>query len=275
MKFILSAYKKALLFVGIMLFMIPQSLVAQSEKPKNLLLYDQQPYHFGFIVALNQMSYAISYNDNYQLTPHDASEYPSIADSFYNANAVYYTRSAAPFPEYGFTVGVVGNLRLGKYFDLRLIPSLSFGSRTVAFQFYRTAADGSSYLDKKKSIFSTFVEFPLQVKYKSKRYNNVAAYVIAGGNFKIDLASQKKSQVEINNAQGEQVTVTNNIRVKRTDIAAEIGAGFDFYTGYFKFGIEAKMSYGLLNIMNPQGLIYDTSINSLQNRMFQLSLTFE
>ena len=103
----------------------------------------------------------------------------------------------------------------------------------------------------------------------------MAAYVIAGGNFKIDLASQKKSQVDVQNAQGETVTVTDNIRVKRVDIAAEIGTGFDFYTHFFKFGIEAKMSFGLLNIMNSQDLIYDSSIDGLHNRMFQVSLTFE
>ena len=90
---------------------------------------------------------------------------------------------------------------------------------------------------------------------------------LAGGNFKIDLASQKKDKTEDG--------VINNIKVKRTDIAAEIGTGFDFYTKHFKFGIEAKMSYGLLNVMDSQDLIYDSSINGLHNRMFQVSLTFE
>ena len=272
--------KKALLLVGLMLCMIPQSLMAQREKPKNLLLYDNQPYHFGFIIGYNQMSYAIKYNDSYQLVPHSSSEYPSTVDTYYTSGATYYVRSITPMPQPGFTVGVVGNLRLGKYFDLRLIPSLSFGTRTISYQFYKVLPPdsqtiGNLYHEKSRDIFSTFVEFPLQVKYKSKRLNNVAAYVIAGANFKIDLASQKKSQVDITNAQGEQITVTDNIRVKRTDLAAEVGAGFDFYTGYFKFGIELKMSYGLFNILDSQNLIYDSSIKNIQNRTFQVSLTFE
>lgn len=280
MKFILTPIKKAFFVVGLMLCLIPQSLVAQNEKPKNLLLYDNQPYHFGFILGYNQMSYAMRYNDDYQLIGHNATEYPSTVDTYFNSTATYYVRCITPIPEHGFIVGVVGNLRLGRYFDLRLIPSLSFGTRTISYNFYRTLADptiidNTPYYEKKKSIFSTFVELPLQVKYKSKRLNNVAAYVIAGGNFKIDLASQKKSQVDITNAQGEQITVTDNIRVKRTDLAAEIGAGFDFYTGYFKFGIEAKMSWGLLNILDSQNLIYDSSVKSIKNRTFQISLTFE
>ncbi len=279
MKFSISSYRKAFFAVFIALFIIPQSLFAQHEKPKNLLLYDTQPYHFGFIIGMNQMSYAINYKADYQLIGHDATEYPSTNDEFYNQNSIYYVNSITPVFEPGFTVGVVGNLRLGKYFDLRLIPSLSFGSRTVEYNFYKERVIDTKkitdYSTKKKSIFSTFVEFPLQVKYKSKRYNNVAAYIIAGGNFKIDLASQKKSQVDITNAQGEKITVTDNIRVKRVDLAAEIGTGFDFYTHFFKFGIEAKMSFGLLNVMDSQGLIYDSSIDGLHNRMFQVSLTFE
>ena len=242
-------------------------------------MYDMQPYHFGFIIGLNQMSYSINYKDDYQIIGHESTEYPSQSDTYYNQSATYYVRSITPIFEPGFTVGVVGNLRLGKYFDLRLIPSLSFGSRTMEYKFFRfipnTDKDVMPYNTVKKSIFSTFVELPLQIKCKSKRYNNIAAYVIAGGNFKIDLASQKKSQVDITNAQGETITVTDNIRVKRVDIAAEIGTGFDFYTHFFKFGIEAKMCFGLLNVMDPQGLIYDSSINGLHNRMFQLSMTFE
>lgn len=276
MKFNLTLIKRLVLLAGVMFFILPQSLMAQRQKPQNLRTYDNEPYHFGFIIAYNNMSYAFKYNDSYQLTPHTSSEYPNTADLYFNADATYYTTKIEADQIPGFTVGVVGNLRLGKYFDLRLIPSLSFGTRTITYDFRRDLNGESLYFSKNKSIFSTFIEFPLQVKYKSKRLNNVAAYVIAGTNFKIDLASQKKSQIEVNDPiTGEQHSVTDNIRVKRGDIAAEIGAGFDFYNSYFKFGIEVKMSYGLLNILDSQNLIYDSSIKSLQNRTFQVSLTFE
>ena len=266
MRFDFSRYKKALLIVCFMLCLIPQSVVAQSEKPKNLLLYDNQPYHFGFIIALNQMTYSITCNENYQHATHPYSEFVT-GDDDYNVSEdqKYYVRSIAPIPQYGFTVGVVGNLRLAKYFDLRLIPSLSFGTRSLEYHIVDTL--GVNYQSFTKSIFSAFMEFPLQVKYRSKRLNNVAAYMIAGCNFKIDLASQKKDKSE----EGQ----IKNLKVNKTDFALEIGAGFDFYTGHFKLGVEAKMSFGLLNIMDPQNLIYDSSIKNIRNRTFQLSLTFE
>lgn len=282
MKFNLTSIKRLVLFIGVMFVIIPQSLMAQQQKPQNLRTYDNEPYHFGFIIAYNHMSYAFKFIDNYQLMPHPASEYPNTADTYYNPDATYFVRNIESASNPGFTVGVVGNLRLGKYFDLRLIPSLSFGTRTIKYDFFRLVdtENLSNKLNipftKEKSIFSTFVEFPLQVKYRSKRLNNVAAYVIAGANFKLDLASQKKAQIEVNDpTTNEKHSVIDNIKVKRGDIAAEIGAGFDFYNSYFKFGIEVKMGFGLLNILDSQDLIYDSSIKSLKNRTFQVSLTFE
>ena len=63
--------------------------------------------------------------------------------------------------------------------------------------------------------------------------------------------------------------------VQKHDIAAEVGAGFDFYTGYFKLGIELKMSYGLLNVAKNDNYMYTNSFDSLRNKTFQLSFTFE
>ena len=273
MKFNFALIKRFVLLFGVMLFIIPQSLMAQREKPKNLLLYDQQPYHWGFIIATNTMYYTIDYKPSYQLVEHSGDEINGLTNEGFDPGYNYYVRSITPTHHVGFTVGVVGDLRLGKYFNLRFIPSLSFNTRILKFDFYREAINDAS--DKKninfkadKSIFSTFIELPLQVKYKSKRLNNVAAYIIAGANFKIDLASQKKDK-------NTELDIITNTKVKKTDIAAEIGAGFDFYTHFFKFGIEAKMSYGLLNILDHQGIIYDSSINNMYNRTFQVSLTFE
>ena len=263
-----------------MLVLLPQSLFAQQSKPLNLKNYDNEPYHFGFILGYNQMSYAFKYVDNYSLIPHTASEYPNTADQNFNVNATYYARSVESKPQPGFTVGIVGNLRLNRYFDLRLIPSLSFGTRTITYQIYKQMPPGSATksvdFTQNKSIFSTFVELPLQVKYKSKRLNNIAGYIIAGGNLKFDLASQKKSQVDVTDVNtGKQITVVDNIKVKKSDLALELGAGFDFYNAYFKLGLEIKMSFGMLNILNSQNLIYDSSIQTLKNKTLQVSLTFE
>lgn len=271
-------FNKILVCICLMLCMMPHLLNAQNKKPLNLPNYDNEPYHYGFIIGYNQMLFAPDFIDNYQGTIHNPSELPSsdilqgTTDEF--LNSPFKVNEISPEMTHGFTVGIVGNLRLTKHFDLRLIPSLSFGERKIRYNItslQENPIDGS-IKEVTKSIstntHSTFVEFPLQIKARSKRHYNTAGYIIAGANYKIDMASQKKFFDEASNK-------PKALRVNRHDIAAEIGAGFDFYTGYFKLGIELKMSYGLLDVAKDHEYMYTSSFDNLRNKTFQLSFTFE
>lgn len=260
----------AIIAIIFVFFIIPKDVQAQRAKVVNMPKYDYEPYHFGFILAFNEMQYSLRLNTDYQNVIHDQSEWP---DGRLNGDFNVYSVTAVSTP--GFTVGIVGNLRLGKYFDLRFIPSLSFGERKLDYVFVSLSDIDSTQYKVRKSLFSTFVEFPLHIKYRSKRLNNMAAYLLGGANFKIDLASQKKNEKDITNAQGEIITIVDNIRTNKTDLALEIGVGFDFYTPFFKFGTELKMSYGIMNILNKDNLIYSTSIDHIRNKVFQLTFTFE
>lgn len=256
----------------------PNILKAQNKGPLNMPLYDDEPYHYGFILGYNQMLFSINYIDNYQNIIHSSLELPSndvlpgTTDTFLNSD--FKVTDISPQMTHGFTVGIVGNLRLAKHFDLRLIPSLSFGERKIVYQIVSLQKDPINEMvtEVQKTInsttHSTFVEFPLQIKYKSKRFYNSAAYIIAGANYKIDMASQKKNY---DKDSGRPKTLSIN----RHDIAAEVGAGFDFYTGYFKLGVELKMSYGLLNVAKDDNYMFTNSFDSLRNKTFQLSFTFE
>ena len=171
----------------------------------------------------------------------------------------------------GFTVGIIGSKRLGRYFDLRFIPSLSFSERRLDYTLMLEGNNGATYMHKfTKSIGTTFVEFPLNIKYRSKRYNNIGAYVFGGVNPKLDLASQKDNKENIN---GQEFI--NNLVTKRFDFAAELGVGFDIYNQWFKMGIEVKMSYGLLDIVKDEAFIYTAPIEKLRNKLFQVSFLFE
>ena len=63
--------------------------------------------------------------------------------------------------------------------------------------------------------------------------------------------------------------------MNRSDLYGELGAGFDFYTTFFKFGIELKMSYGLNDILKREGNIYTGAVDRLNSKLFLLSFTFE
>lgn len=186
-----------------------------------------------------------------------------FSDIFVDSVNVYGVTSS---PSPGFTIGILGNLRLGKYLDLRFIPALSFGERVLNYDI-RAWDDGTSQrIETSKSIASTFVEFPLELKYKSKRLNNMRAYALVGAAFTLDLASQKKAQ-----SSSSDVTV----KINKNDLMLSAGAGFDFYTDFFKFGVQAKMSYGLNNLIQYEDNIYSNSIESLRSKVFLLSFTFE
>lgn len=287
--------KKALkiLVIALMLSAIALPVQAQRRTVHYLANYENEPYHFGFLLAYNQMMYTIKTVPNYQntpfqITPMNANEISFVMHINSDVRALYvYNVETRQMP--GFTVGIIGSKRLGRYFDLRLIPSLSFNDRQLKYTIVTEDQNGETKMmpELTRSIFSTFVEFPLNIKYRSKRYNNIGAYIMAGINPKLDLASRKKSKIKVPqlNADGTPVYEPNgsqkmtegftNLVTKRFDFAAEIGTGFDIYNQWFKMGIEVKMSYGLLDIVKGEASVYTTPFDKLSNKMFQVSLIFE
>ena len=265
--------KKALKILAVALLLTASVIPAQAQRRviHYLPKYEQEPYHFGFLLAFNQMSYTIKTVENYQNLPQPANAWPNGNYSIPNTQSIYvYNVETKQTP--GFTVGIIGSKRLGRYFDLRFIPSLSFSERRLRYNLGILGNDGNMEMKTiTKSIGTTFVEFPLNIKYRSKRYNNIGAYVFGGVNPKLDLASQKDNKET--DSQGNEFI--NNLVTKRFDVAGELGAGFDFYNQWFKMGLEVKMSYGMLDIVKNEAFIYTAPIDQLRNKLFQVSVLFE
>ena len=120
----------------------------------------------------------------------------------------------------GFNLGIVSNLRIGKYTDLRFIPTLVFGERHLNYGFI----DSNGVSDEKiKQIESTLIDFPVYIKYKSERYNNFRTYVLVGMKYSLDIASQEKI-----NDEGQEI-----VKLKKNDLMGEIGFGIGITTYYF------------------------------------------
>jgi len=167
-------------------------------------------------------------------------------------------------PMSGFNLGIVTNLRLGKFFDLRFIPGLSFGDRVVRYTIHYS--DGSDLITKKR-VESVYLDLPLLVKFKSSRMHNVRAYVIGGAQYSLDLISAAKKQ---NNNPHEIM-----LKLYPNDVQAQVGVGLDFYCAYFKFTTEFKMSFGLVNLLVKEDNMYAETVQSLRSKMFQISFIFE
>jgi len=255
-----------LAFIIVFVFSLAHSSTRAQGVVLNLQGYNEQPYHFGFILGINTMNFSVKPIDNLAQYKWSKGQVPDLPNAdFYRVLSV--TSSASP----GFSVGILGNLRLMKFLDLRFIPTLSFGSRTLDYGIQATGMAGApagidtAFVVHKK-VNSTYLTFPLLLKYRSWRKDNYSAYFIGGINYSIDLAAAKKTKLDAG---------TGDIKLKTKDIGAEIGAGFDFYNAYFKLGVEAKMIFGLKNLVVNDNTLYSGSIRQIHSKVFMLSFTFE
>ena len=239
---------------------LPESS-AQRIKVRNLPAYDLAPYHFGFILGMNQMLFSIKTTPGFQDTEYNSLQTPDLSSESARLLGIEHN------PALGFTIGIVSNLRLAERFDLRFVPSLSFGERDITYSIRNNFENVESDILVNKKLQSTFIEFPLHLKYKGSRMSNIRPYWLVGAKYVLDLASDsKKKKEESNNVY---------VAINRNDVYGELGAGLDFYTTFFKFGVEVKMAYGLTDILKRENNIYTTAIDQMNSKLFLLSFTFE
>lgn len=238
----------------------------QGRQVPNLINFDLAPYHFGFLLGVNQMLFTLKTQPGYQGKMYynntSGNSMPDI-----NSDSAYLFNMETS-PTFGFVIGIIGNLRLGNHFDLRFTPSLTFGERNLHYSIYNYYSISSSpgLIETSKNIQSTFVEFPLWVRFKGSRIHNVRPYILAGAKYAIDLAS---------NAKKKEDSSVSYVFINRNDYYVLGGVGFDFYTAYPKIGVELTMSYGLFDILKRDKTIYTQSVDRLSSKIFQISFTFE
>jgi len=259
--------KKTISLLFALIFVLFLGKTYAQSHVMNLQGYNDEPYHFGFVLAGTEMLFSVKPVADLSSIRWTHDQSPDIsADSLF----VYsLNETGAP----GFSVGILGNLHLGTYLDLRFIPTLSFGSRSLIYHI-KAYKNGLPLLDNQgndlqtvtKQINSTYVIFPLLLKVRSWRDNNVGAYFIGGANYSIDLSAAKKTKQNLG---------PGTIKLKSHDLALVAGAGFDFYTNYFKLGVELKMAYGLNNLIVKENDLYSGSLNQLHSKVFMFSFIFE
>lgn len=218
---------------------------AQQKTLLNLGDFDEKKIHFGFSLGVNTSSFIMESD-------------LSKSDSLIRLEVL---------PQSGFNLGIVTDLHLGPLFDLRFIPTLSFGERRLEYTFLENTGKPSTVLSK--AVESTYLDFPLNLKYRSIRYNNFAAYFVGGFMYSYDLISQK----DVINAKSNIAETV--IKLDNSNINYQIGVGFDFFLEYFKFSPELKMSYGVNNLIINDNTILSDPITSLRSKIFLLSFTFE
>jgi hypothetical protein len=197
--------------------------IASSQGRKgnyNYLDFQKKPYYFGISLGIN--------NSNFQL---------NYSRDFIGNDSI---RVAEAIKGPGFNLHLVGNLKIGEYFDFRFSPGFSFAERKIGYQ--GTTEDIGQSTEKIESIF---VEIPFHVRYKSVPFKDKRVFVTGGVKYSFDVA---------NNSTARQAKTL--IKIAPHDFQVEIGAGIQFFFPYFIFAPEIKFSQGLGNT-----LIYNNDLN--------------
>ncbi len=204
----------------------------------NYLEYLNKRFYFGITLGFNMSQFKITHSEDFT----------------YNDSVLVVGSSWGP----GFNLGIISNLRMGKYFDLRFIPTLSFASKTIGYDL-----SNDRHIDK--SIESISIELPLQVRFKSQPIKDIRLYVLAGIKYSVDMASNAKAR-----------RADDQVKVGRHDMSYELGGGIQFFFPLFIFSPEVKISNGFLNVHSRnEALIYSGVLNKLFSRSLVISLHFE
>ena len=226
--------KRFLLFLS--LFFLSTSIYSQRNNTKisNLQNFDQKKIHFGYYIGLNNYNYKLDYLNN-----PNSDERINIENSF------------------GFSVGLIGDLKLRKNLNLRFEPGLKTNKLNVLYP-----------NDEEREIKSTYIQLPLLLKYSAKRYNNIRPYVLGGLSTSFNLSS---------NQDNPQDNSSNVFRVKTNTFYYELGFGIDFYLQYFKFSPSIRGVFSLKNELIPDNTstsIYTGNIDKISARAIFINFSF-
>lgn len=233
-----------LLFVLLVSLFGPQAFAQKKIKTENLANFDLHPFHFGFLLSYNTADFFVKLKPQAPFT-----------DSLLVLDHVR---------QPGFNLGIVSSFNMTPNVSVRFIPTLSFQDRVLNYRFKKS--DGS-LIGFDKPVESTWLEFPVLLKLRSDRINNFAVYVVTGGKFSIDMASQK----DVNNEIDDEVVV----KLSKYDYSAEVGGGCDMFLPYFKFGMELKFAVGLPNLLIDDNTRFSNPLESLRSKCWVFTLTFE
>jgi hypothetical protein len=215
--------------------------VAQTQKVRNQPYGDQKLVHFGISVGMNVQD--IQLNN---------SGIPTEGQTWF-----------ATIPNYspGFSVGLLGDLYLNPFLNLRFSPTLHFGDKKFVFVEPNTDERFSA------TVRSNYLYFPLDLKIRTVRLNNYRPYIFAGIYGAMDLGRKPDEAVYM----------------KPVDFGLSVGLGCDYYLPIIKVCPELRFSFGLKDViehdrtdLTDESLRkYTTAISQGRTRMISLIFHFE
>ena len=213
---------------------------AKKVRIENLQNFDKQKLHFGYYLGINQYNFKIDYKQN--------PEY-----------------STQMIEQLGLNIGLVGDLRISEYLNLRFEPGLHTNKGSIKFN---ERSNFSRESDTLRSVKSTYVHLPILLKFSSKRIDNFRPYLLGGISSSFNLSSNQNSPEDNKN---------DVFRLKTFNFYYELGFGIDFYFQYFKFSPSIRGLFSLKNELVPDNDInspWTGNLNRLRTRGIFINFTF-
>ena len=205
----------------------------------NLENWDKHRVYYGFFLGFNSYDFKIDYKSYTE-----------------NQKDILVETST------GFNVGLVGDLRLHEYVNLRFEPGLYYTQRNLTFPNF------TNELDANREVRSTYIHFPLLLKFSALRTGNVRPFLIGGVSSTLNLGSNSKSKDD---------NLEQRFRVKPWTSNYEIGFGIDFYFEYFKFSPSIRGVFGMKDELirdNDPNSPWTSNIESMKTRAVLINFTF-
>lgn len=233
-----NLFKSLLLLFGL-LAAVPRTDAQFGRDPiLNLQNEDKRLLNWGYYLGMNQFDFQFEYGDDVG-------------------------RDVLVDKTWGFNVGLIGELRINEFLDLRTEPGLLYTGRTLGFPGFSTEEDAL------REVKSTYIRFPLLIKASTKRIGNWKPFITAGVYAATNLGSKEDNLDD--NSSGE-------FRMKTNSFGYELGFGIDFYTEYFKFTPSIRGVFSLTDELVPDNdpnSPWTGNINAMRTRGIFLNLTFE
>lgn len=236
-------FRQKVVLTSVVLFAFSLALLAQQQPGRgnyNFMNKQGKPYYFGLTLAFHSSDYNVFRSKNF----HQQEQILSV--------------ESVTGP--GYNVNVVSNLKIGRYFDFRLLPGFSFTTRNLRYRDLSVPSEVSAI-----TIESVFTEVPFHVRFKSEPYNDMRLYVVGGIKYSFDIASKARR------SQDDRI-----LRISPTDFSLEAGFGMQFFFPYFILSPELKFTQGINNILIfNERIIQSNVLENVLSRTITLSFHFE
>lgn len=230
------------------LFFIAASLPlhGQFKDVENLKEDDLKTLRFGYYLSLNAVGAKMEYSP---------------------------TPSGTPFrigitPKPSFDVGLLADLRINEFLNLRFHPGVAFIERDITFPFSEENPLFTKALIE-RNVKSNYVRLPLGIKLNTRRIRNIRPFFMGSMSYNINITSEEKNSED---------NESGTFRMKSNMYAWEFAFGTDFYLPYFKFTISIHGLFALSNEFVPDKnptSVYTQYISSMKTRGVFLRFTFE